>query len=562
MAFPGTDLDIIVRAYLGADPTADPGTWPAATDLSSRLLRQPIQIRRGRGKGQKTASAGGCVFWLDNTDGALTPTLASSVYYPNWDLGVPMDVSVDNVGTSPPYVRFAGFAADIKMVMVPGPGGQNISAVQVTLGGVIRRLTQGAVVKSAMRRYYENVTPQPTGYWPLESGDGRGVFAFQSALDGGADLRVTKSSFFGVERPFAAAGGISPGPVGAASATDTSSGGYLRGNLEVVSTATQARAEISFLADGFENTLIEFIGLQDVARTKVIAAYSQTIASVWRIGAVWNGPASGFNYAAGPNVVQDNQWHHLQLDIASANGGADTTYTIRVDGVVIVSGTATGYTWSPPPEVVRTNILGTDLDQVCHIAVWNGTSLPTAADSYDAFLGHSGEEAHTRFARVCSEDGIPFSGTATGSVRMGPQPVGDTMAVLRDCEDVDHGMLIEDFEFGFDYRSSRQRENLNAAMTVDLSTYKTTSGTQGEVLAPIRNDARIRNEWTIARPGGYEATIMDEEHQAKRGRYNDSATANVETDDDTAQEASWRVHEGTFDGLRYDVIPLDLGANE
>src|SRR5688572_4901784 len=117
MAFPDTDLDIIVEVFLGADPTADPGTWPVATDLSGRLLDKPIAGSRGRRRGTKTAASGGYTFWLDNSDGALTPELASSTYYPDWDLGVPVRLSVDNVGASPPYPRMCGYVASIEQLI-------------------------------------------------------------------------------------------------------------------------------------------------------------------------------------------------------------------------------------------------------------------------------------------------------------------------------------------------------------------------------------------------------------------------------------------------------------
>lgn len=161
-----------------------------------------------------------------------------------------------------------------------------------------------------------------------------------------------------------------------------------------------------------------------------------------------------------------------------------------------------------------------------------------------ATLGFNGEQAHERFERVCAEEGIPAVVTATESVRLGPQPFADVLEVLRDAETVDHGILTELIStWGLGYRASSQRYNLPPTLTVDLSTYRTTAGTSAGVLVPVYDDRGIRNEWTISRPGGASVTFKDEEHIARHGRYNDSATVNVYDDEGARQDASWRVHE-------------------
>jgi hypothetical protein len=65
--------------------SSDPNTaTPAFVDLTSRArLDRGIDIERGRTSEFDTVQAGRCVLTLDNTDGALTPGLASSPYFPN-----------------------------------------------------------------------------------------------------------------------------------------------------------------------------------------------------------------------------------------------------------------------------------------------------------------------------------------------------------------------------------------------------------------------------------------------------------------------------------------------
>mgnify|MGYP005612753853 FL=1 len=63
----------------------DPNTAaPAFVDLTSRaLLGSGIEITRGRSEASGEVQTGSCGLTFDNTDGALSPGLASSPYYPN-----------------------------------------------------------------------------------------------------------------------------------------------------------------------------------------------------------------------------------------------------------------------------------------------------------------------------------------------------------------------------------------------------------------------------------------------------------------------------------------------
>ena len=240
-----------------------------------------------------------------------------------------------------------------------------------------------------------------------------------------------------------------------------------------------------------------------------------------------------------------------------------------VDGVTIASGSVTG-TFGPVTAI--TNFVAGNTDSggnmlagddgigtwdVCHVSVHRGAAGPWSS----AMSAYPGEAAHTRFTRVCAEEGIPCSTSATESRVVGPQPAASVMDVLRDLETVDHGMLTELItDWGLGYRAYTQRVNLAAALTVDLSTYRA-SGDLGSVLIPVRNDRGLRNEWVISRPGGGSATFKDTASQAKRGRYDDSGQVNVAAESQLLDDASWHVHEGTYDGWRYDTVPIDMAAN-
>jgi hypothetical protein len=93
VSFPDSDLEVTVRAAWGADTTTDPATW-TFTDLSSRLVSNPITISRGVLVGQGSHRSASTTLTLINDDGALTPLLATSPYWPYVDVGTPMDVSI------------------------------------------------------------------------------------------------------------------------------------------------------------------------------------------------------------------------------------------------------------------------------------------------------------------------------------------------------------------------------------------------------------------------------------------------------------------------------------
>lgn len=98
--FPNVQLDLSAEMAPGADLTASPSTW-AFEELScehpsnpaqtiSRLLSDPITIRRGVTVGSANNQITSATLNLLNNDGALTPMLASSPYYPYVDAGTPI----------------------------------------------------------------------------------------------------------------------------------------------------------------------------------------------------------------------------------------------------------------------------------------------------------------------------------------------------------------------------------------------------------------------------------------------------------------------------------------
>lgn len=89
------------------------------------------------------------------------------------------------------------------------------------------------------------------------------------------------------------------------------------------------------------------------------------------------------------------------------------------------------------------------------------------------------------------------------------------------------------------------------------------SGGKGDLVnpfAPVLDDQGMRNDMTAKRQDGGEATFVDQAHVDARGRYDADITVNVESDDQLADEAAWRVHLGTTPGMRYPAISPALNV--
>lgn len=148
------------------------------------------------------------------------------------------------------------------------------------------------------------------------------------------------------------------------------------------------------------------------------------------------------------------------------------------------------------------------------------------------------------------------------SETMGPQTSATLVNLLRECEAVNEGVIDEDLYGKLRLRSRTSLYNQPPALVLDYNVAVL------ETVNPTDDDLALRNDWTISRSGGSSANYVKEtgalsvaDPPAGVGRYDDSATLNVETDAQNIQHASYRVGRGTIDELRYPKITVNLAAN-
>lgn len=104
--FPDDDLELLVEAAFGADTTAAPSTW-VWTELTDRLMPVPVSIRRGAAVGASTTATSFATVQCTNEDGALTPLLPTSPFYPYVDAGTPTRLLVRLPAVADTFTRAA-----------------------------------------------------------------------------------------------------------------------------------------------------------------------------------------------------------------------------------------------------------------------------------------------------------------------------------------------------------------------------------------------------------------------------------------------------------------------
>jgi hypothetical protein len=184
----------------------------------------------------------------------------------------------------------------------------------------------------------------------------------------------------------------------------------------------------------------------------------------------------------------------------------------------------------------------------------------TATSTYDAGTGYTGETADTRLSRLCAEQGEQITITGSSNITMGAQTQATFVDLLRQCEAADGGLLYDGFSPGLAYVCRSSRYNETATLTLDMAA---DPPQVANPFAPVDDDQRNRNDWTVSRTGGSSARYVDQTGPLgvdAIGTYDSSIDLNLADDTGLLDQAGWRVHLGTFEGLRYPTLTIDLLA--
>lgn len=530
-----------IEFAFGADLTADPATW-SWTDVSARSRGEVRLMFGAADEGQQTQPTR-VGFRLDNVDSRFSPRHPSSIYYPNVRRQTPVRISM-NPGTG--YTqRFQGYADEI--VPVWPEGNDSIAEVLVSASGILRRLGQGVpALESPMRRCYPRTNP--VAYWPLE--DGVAAVRAESAVAGGTAMYVKPGTYVA----FASAAGP-PGSAAVPTFSANGVGGTLVGAVPSGGSPNDWRVEFSVKCNALDagafNAVLQWQTLGTIATWEIDV--SQLVD-----GGLYLQWITAAGAAGGPlltNVaVDDGQWHNIVVTGEQIGGGLNVVITIDNGTANSILITTTTLGAVKQAVINPTGIADESAPSVAHLVVW--APFASAIDPYEAFTAYVGETAGARITRIAAEEGITASVSSTsGTATMGPQAIATALAILRDCETVDGGLLYDGFNAGITYTAAQDRMSLAATMALDTRRQQVKLP-----FSPTEDDQRVRNQWTVSRLAGGSQTVVGTEHVAANNGvvYADAATVNVALDTQLVDEAGWRVNLGTVEEMRVPGLVLQL----
>lgn len=259
--------------------------------------------------------------------------------------------------------------------------------------------------------------------------------------------------------------------------------------------------------------------------------------------------------------VYDNVAHHIRFGCRQE--GSDIGVYMWVDGVLLGNGTLTSTTLTPPSMFSINHTA--DADQ----ATWGFgqfyyySVLNPGDKTFEAFAGHVGEPAGTRFNRLNTEHGIAtFTvGDDDDSVAMGPQQAKTLFDLQDEMERTDDALIFEArAALALGMFTGQSRLNQDSRLTLSY-----TAGGIAPTLSPVVGDSHIRNDVTAANPDGATSRVVVEDGPLgvdTVGRYGTRMEVNTETAEARLDAAGWRTNRGIFNGTWYEIVTVDLDARE
>jgi len=266
----------------------------------------------------------------------------------------------------------------------------------------------------------------------------------------------------------------------------------------------------------------------------------------------------------------DQKLHHMALQVLPV--GADWTWVLYVDGLVVMSGlvvastvptlTRVQYQQNGHAEGHMTRSLG-------HTAMYAGTG-PSIPGWSDALFGRVGERALARAIRLCAEEGVLFDywGDPSQTPAMGPQGVKSLLEHLSECAEAAGAVVYEPRSTAG--LAMRTRTAMSARAPDATLNYA--AGHVATPLAPSADDRLTANRVTATRldggtfvvdtPAGPMNTKDPGTDADAVGVAPASVKVNVEADALLPNAAGWARALGTVPDVRFPRVTVDLRANE
>jgi len=427
--------------------------------------------------------------------------------------------------------------------------------VPIAPAGILRRLGSGSkpLQSAAFRSTQFNDPDAPIlEYWPCEDGEEAGTIA--SGLDGGknaiisGNIALAASSVFISSAPLPEMNASSFSmPIRSYTTTGESqmrffmsipSGGLVDGTLlaRMTCTGTAKSLDMTYTTGG---------GLQ-------FSAYDGDRTLLDQTGAI------SFNVNGRP----------MRFSIGLTQVGADIQITVG----------------SLVPNAAFANVLVDTLNGAT-VGRVTGMSIGSTVDIADSVFGHvtfqsaetnlfdvveqldayDGEAAGTRIVRLCTEQGVSASFPASAladQITLGPQRIKKFVDLLEEAATSDQGFLLEARDaIEINYRSLTTMYNQIPGVVLDYS-----AGLISPPFQPVDDDKLTQNSVIVKVDGGSSSSpqiltsgpMSIQDPPDGVGLYDVEYTYSLENILLADSLAGWLLRTGTFDGLRYTRITLDL----
>lgn len=545
MAFPSTALDIQVQIALGADLTAFPTSWTWTTVTTYALVPSGIVITRGRSDQYAEMPPSTCRLAVRNDDGRWCRTNPVGAWYGQLTKNTPLRVRV-NVGAG--YVtRFTGFIDELPPRWDKSG---RYAVAEITASGVLRRIGRGGPLRSALFRAHTNgyfSSGDAVAYWPCE--DDSGARSIASGVGGRAAVFTGISLAGDSSIP-----GSNPLP------TLTASGSI----VGFVPTYTAATSWCLVWVmkiptePGSDTPLMEWntpgssLGgwrlLLSPGAPALIKLQAFDTSGVEQLG------DSGANFTDTRGTELFGTTVYFTVTATQNGTGLDWAYTFYRYGTEGSGSSGTEASTSVANVTAMYVVPGAGLDGVTvgHMAVSTDVNFGAGFDGSDGFAG---ETTDTRWARLGSEENLPWARSVNASALMGAQPTASMIDQIREIG-VAEGVPMFEKTTGFLYLPARsERYNQAVALTLDFD-----GGTVGEPPEPTDDDQQLVNDATVSRSGGSSArsTRLTGTNSTAVGVYPVSQQVNTFDDTTLPDRAAWLVHLGTVDLLRFPRVSLNL----
>lgn len=424
------------------------------------------------------------------------------------------------------------------------------STAPLRASGILRRLLQGSTpLRSPL--YRQLSSQQVAGYWPFEDDsppNGTSPTAAASAVQVAPGASVTGVTF--------AADATLPGSLQNAKLASASA----RVTAKTPRRLTGVTGFSAMIMLKFPAALTGDSELITIATTGLVQKW---VVRVNATGITLTGYDSGGTLVVSPAgtlySMDPTKWWALQLEADVV--GANTEWSLLWHEVGKTdywsqNGSHASTVVSVPASMSLAANSFTNGVFFSHIYL-GSNALPFVTDSFSLVSnGYIGEMAAARIARLCTEEGVPVVVEEGTSQACGQQRIDALLPLLRAAEDADLGVLYETGG-GLGYRPGSARYSRPVTLALDRN-----AGHLAAPPEPTDDDQYVRNDWTLSRDGGAQGVrYVDAAHVTAYGKYDDSATINIDSDDPLLDHAAFRVYLGTRDLLRWSSISLNLARN-